>query len=890
MKEGIAAVKKLSEYKQLDYVIKKCDLEFFLNPEATRVISKCHFVSNPKSSSSNGKRTVTLEGEKLKLVSLKINNEMINSENLKITSELLSFETELDDFLLEVVTEINPKENTELEGLYLSSGIFCTQNEAEGFRKITYFFDRPDNMTVFSCKINGDMKKFPVMLANGNLVEKGENDDGTHWAKWEDPFPKPCYLFALVAGDLAVVEDTYTTISGRSVQLQIFVDKGNEHKCGHAMESLKNSMKWDEESYGLEYDLDIYMIVAVDSFNMGAMENKGLNIFNSAYVLADEKTATDQNFLGVESVIGHEYFHNWTGNRITCRDWFQLTLKEGLTVFRDQEFSADLNIRTVKRIEDVARLRSSQFIEDSGPSSHPIKPSEYIEINNFYTATIYEKGAEVIRMIHTMLGKDGFRKGMDKYFELFDGQAVTTEDFVHAMSIANDDYDFSQFKLWYSQKGTPTIHVSSKYDDVTSVLKVTIEQSCPKTLDPKLWNVYHMPIKLGLVGVNAEEISGELVSLDEKEKSDWANEGFVHLREKRQTYEFSGVKNKPVLSINRDFSAPVIVEDEQSFEEKIALLKHDSNSFNRFETAQNLAIKVALNLVKSDENGEALHVPDDYINAFSELLKDEKLDDETKAFCLGLPSFSTLRLKLEKINTSSVLMAIDVLKKTIALRYEKEFLQLFERIKKGENDPYNVTPKQVGARSLKSVCLGYLMKSGNRTYDQLCYDEFKSASNMTDEINALSLLCHHGENFVDEALNAFYEKWNNETLVMQKWLSVQATSPKENTLEKIKDVFNLPVFDIKVPNLVRSLIGQFAMNNPKQFHHPDGLGYKFVADQLCQLDEINPQISARIASSFNIYEKLQSHQQQLMKPEIEMVLNKAGLSKNTYEILSKIKL
>lgn len=889
MQEGTAEVKKLSDYQPLDYVIKNCDLEFNLDPHGTRVMSTCHFITNPKSSKKSGLRNIQLDGEKLKLISIKLNDKILSSEEFSITAESLVLTTQLNEFKLQIETEINPTANTELEGLYLSSGIFCTQNEAEGFRKITYFYDRPDNMTVFSCKIIGDKNLYPVMLANGNPIEKGENSDGTHWVKWVDPFPKPCYLFALVAGDMGVVEDTYTTISGREVKLQIFVDKGNEYKCGHAMVSLKNSMKWDEDTYGLEYDLDIYMIVAVDSFNMGAMENKGLNIFNSAYVLADEKTATDQNFLGIESVIGHEYFHNWTGNRITCRDWFQLTLKEGLTVFRDQEFSADLNIRSVKRIEDVARLRASQFVEDSGPSSHPIKPAEYIEINNFYTATIYEKGAEVIRMIHTLLGSDGFRKGMDKYFELFDGQAVTTEDFVHAMSVANGNYDFSQFKKWYSQKGTPVLNVLTDYDSKSKKFTLNVEQLCPKTLDEERWQPYHLPIKLGLI-VKGEDVFGNFQTSSQADLDDWKNKGIIHLRDKKTTYVFNDIVEKPVVSFNRDFSSPVMINFEQSIEEQINILKFDSNLFNRFETAQKLGTQISLKLIKSDESGDELSVPENYLEAFGVLLNDSTINNEIKAMCLALPTFSSLRLKLDTLNTSSIFMAQDVLKKIIATRYEELFYKLYLELKKKLGGPYEVSPPQVGTRALKNVCLNFLMNANRQVYEKIVYEEFKQATNMTDEINSLNLLVHFGQEFAEEALNSFYEKWKNETLVMQKWITSQATSPKEDSLEKLKIIQNLPIYSNKVPNLVRSLFGQFAMNNPRQFHRPDGKGYQFVADELMTLDEINPQISARIAGSFNVYELLQSHQQKLMKPHIEKVLSKKGLSKNTFEILSKIKL
>ena len=883
----LSQIKKLVDYKPLNYFIKNCDLEFELSPTKTIVKAVTHFCRNEKSTDTDKK--IILDGEKLKLVSIKLESVELSQNEYEVTKDQLIFNAPKDNFKLEIITEINPQENTELEGLYLSSGIFCTQNEAEGFRKITYYLDRPDNMAIYSCRITANKKDYPILLANGNLVDQG-NDGEKHWALWQDPFPKPCYLFALVAGDLGMVEDYYVTTSGRKVKLQIFVDKGNEYKCGHAMESLKKSMKWDEDTFGLEYDLDIYMIVAVDSFNMGAMENKGLNIFNSAYVLADEKTATDLNFLGVESVIGHEYFHNWTGNRITCRDWFQLTLKEGLTVFRDQEFSADLNTRTVKRIEDVAGLRGHQFNEDNGPSSHPIKPSEYLEINNFYTSTIYEKGAEVIRMMHTMLGKDGFRKGMDKYFELFDGQAVTTDDFVYALSVANDNYDFSQFKNWYSQKGTPKVKVISRFNEATQEFILNVQQFCPKTLETENWKPFHFPLKFGMLDQNGNEIIPELLEKNNQEKADWQEKGFIHIREKSEEFKFSGVEGKVVLSLNRDFSAPIILETEDNFEVRAFLLAHDKNSFNRYETAQNLAIDVALNLIQADENGEELIIPNEYIKAFGKVLMDTDLDDETKSWCLGLPTFSTLSQKLESINTSSIFMALEVLKKTLAINFENEFLNLFNSLNDNGHVKYNVSPEQVGLRSLKNIVLGYLLATGKKEFEDLCFSQFQSSLNMTDEIGTLTLLSHYGKDQSENAVESFYNKWKNEPLVFQKWVATEATSPKEDVLEKMKKIEHLPEFDFKVPNLVRSLVGGFMLRNPKQFHRPDGLGYEFLADKLIEIDSINPQIAARMASGFNIYDKLQSRQKNLMKVQIQKVLDKKDLSKNTFEILSKIKL
>ncbi len=641
MKTELPTVIKLNEYKTPNYQVQTIDLTVTLHNTETHVYSKMKILR----SEHNVVSPLVLNGEELLLKSIIINGKKLNATDYTLESDLLKIHDVPADFTLEIENTINPEANKTLDGLYKSGSIFCTQNEPEGFRRITYYIDRPDNMAKFTTKIIADKLLYPVLLSNGNPIARGELDNGQHFVTWEDPFKKPSYLYALVAGDLGSIKDTYKTSSGRTIALEIYCDKGNENKCHFAMESLKKSMKWDEDRFGLEYDLDIYMIVAVDAFNMGAMENKGLNIFNSAYVLADQKSATDSNFYGIESVIGHEYFHNWTGNRVTCRDWFQLTLKEGLTVFRDQEFSADMNSRNVERIQSVLGLRAAQFAEDAGPTSHPIKPETYMEINNFYTSTIYEKGAEVIRMIQTLLGVDGFRKGMDKYFELFDGQAVRTEDFIHAMSVANNHFDFTQFKNWYKQNGTPLLHATTKFDSDKKQFTLNLKQSLPANAKAEALP-YHMPIRVGLIGADGSDLVNKV----------------LELKEFSQDFIFDNIATKPIASINRDFSAPVKLSSDLSFDDQIFLMANDSDAFNRFEAAQVVSLKILLGLVESARKNETLTLDPKYIAAFGKILNDNSIDEAFKALSMTLPAEGIIHQEQEVIYYPETLIAREFVK------------------------------------------------------------------------------------------------------------------------------------------------------------------------------------------------------------------------------------
>lgn len=861
----------LKDYSPANYTISDVHLTFELHDTKTKVTATSRLLQN-----KGQENTLILNGENLTLESVSIDGRKLSSDEYQLNDDFLIIPQAPAAFTLEIVNFNNPEENKALDGLYKSGPMFCTQNEPEGFRRMTYFLDRPDVLAKYTTKIIANKKDYPVLLSNGNLVGSGELADGLHFCEWEDPFPKPSYLYALVAGDLGMIQDSFTTKSNRKIDLRIYCDKGNEEKCHHAMESLKNSMKWDEERFGLEYDLDIYMIVAVDSFNMGAMENKGLNIFNSAYVLAKPETATDDNFLGIESVVGHEYFHNWTGNRVTCRDWFQLTLKEGLTVFRDQEFSGDLNSKAVQRISDVARLRQAQFPEDAGPTSHPIKPQSYIEINNFYTATIYEKGAEVIRMIHTFLGEKGFQKGMKLYFERHDGDAVTTEDFVAAMSDANK-FDFSQFKRWYAQAGTPILKVEQSFDEAKGEFTLTLHQSCPATPGQDQKELFHFPIKIGFIDKSGAELPLKLTHSGHDQAL--IAKGIIQVRDANEKFVFAGFKHKPTLSINRNFSAPVNLEKPTSLEELAHLLAFDSDEFNRYEAAQNLATKMIDELVVDP----GFKISGQYLEAIATLVKDQSIDSAFKALALSLPAEEILFQRYKPLDPCLVVKARDQLKKEIALFLEKDFVNLYNNLAP-KSAEYKLDPKTVGDRTLRNLALSFLAATGNQEETVLVH--FKSATNMTDEISGLKLLVNYCPNLADGAIKDFYQKWRKETLVMQKWLGVQAMSGADGALELVKSLEKSDVYDEKVPNLVRSLLLAFTRNF-KHFHSANGDAYRFIGDKVLALDGINPQVAARLMSAFGSYKKLTPELQKQMAPVLEKISKKEGLSKNTFEVVTK---
>ncbi|MDD2906564.1 MAG: aminopeptidase N [Sulfurimonas sp.] len=843
----------LKDYQKPLFSIDKVDLVFDLYEEYTTVTNTMQLRKNDADA-----KDLELSSTSLELIELWINDLQLTSSRYDYADEKLTIFNVPTAFSIKIINKIYPQNNTELEGLYKSGAIFCTQNEPEGFRSITPYLDRPDVMSVFTTTVIADKKRYPILLSNGNKTQCHDTFKERHAVTWLDPHPKPSYLFALVAGDLGCVNDTFTTMSGSEIELNIYCDLGNESKCAHAMQSLKESMTWDEEKYGREYDLEIYNIVAVDSFNMGAMENKGLNIFNSHYVLANEDTATDANFMGIQSVIAHEYFHNWTGNRITCRDWFQLTLKEGLTVFRDQCFSADLNSAQVQRIKDVISLRERQFVEDASPTSHPIQPESYISMNNFYTATVYEKGAEVIRMIHTLLGAEHYRKATDLYFETFDGQAVTTKDFLWAMSSASG-VDLSQFEKWYHQNGTPKLHVHEQFEE--GVYTLRLRQKVPNAIDGKTQEPYFYPLKMAL--------------LDSKSGDELLAQTLIVSKEE-ETFIFEGLNAKPILSINRDFSAPIIIEqDEVNY---AFLMRHDSNSFLRYESAQSFAVETLESIIR----GEAINAA--FVDAYGYLL-DLDADLSYKALLLELPSIGVLMQRQTEVDFEPLYEAKEQLSKHLALTFKDKLLALYAQYHKPQCDA--IDSKSMGERALKNRVLHLLSALESEDVLTLVKTQYETSLTMTDRITALDILENTSAFLAEAALADFYAKYKNDTLVMNKYFSILAASHREGTLQRVIALQNDAVYDAKVPNLVRSLIGVFARNY-KHFHAKDGYGYAFVADKIIEIDTINAQIASGLAGAFKIYEKLNPTNKTLMHKELERVVSTHSLSKNVYEIISKI--
>ncbi len=877
MKNAQAQTIYLKDYQQPAFWIDTVDLAFDLFDDHAIVTSKVKYLRNDEATETE----LELFGAELELQKISLNGYELSDKDYALEDESLILGNLADEFTLEIVTKTYPQDNKSLEGLYQSSGNFCTQCEAQGFRKITYFLDRPDVMGKFVTTIRADKQKYPVMLSNGNLIDSGSLEDGKHFAVWQDPFKKPAYLFALVAGDLEHVTDSYTTTSGKDVKLEIYTEAHNIDKCDHAMQSLKRAMKWDEDRFGLEYDLDIYMIVAVDDFNMGAMENKGLNVFNSKLVFASPETATDSDYINIEAVIGHEYFHNWTGNRVTCRDWFQLSLKEGLTVFRDQEFTADMHSRAVKRIEDVRMLRTHQFAEDASPMAHPIRPASFMEINNFYTLTVYEKGAEVVRLYNTLLGQDGFRKGMDLYFERHDGQAVTTEDFLAAMADANG-VDLSQMSSWYNQAGTPVIDVSMDYDEHALTCTLHFAQSCPTTpdADAEQKNTYLIPVKLGLFDNKGHEILNETVQLTKQSHS----------------FTFDNIIKKPLPSLFRDFSAPVKLNYDYSIEETIFLMQHDNDDFNRWEASQRLAKTLMLDMLIEQAKGEAFGVEPIVINAYQQVLMDDTLDNALKAEALTLPSESDLAEAMAateyKANPEAIHQVRELMLKTIAsalrIPLENTYGKLVNQL---SSEAYSPDAVSIGKRRLKNTCLSFISRLNDPAVGALIYQQFsqslKAGGNMTDTLAGLGCLSSIQCPERDQAFNDFEEKWKHDTLVMDKWFVMQATSSLPDTLDNIKALKNHELFDMKNPNKVRSLIGAFANGNPVNFHSEDGSGYEFIADSVLELDTFNPQVASRMVRALMNWRQYETGRSELMRAQLERIKAVEGLSGDVFEIVSK---
>ncbi|KAJ1292789.1 hypothetical protein BS78_01G017300 [Paspalum vaginatum] len=875
----------LKDYMKPDYFFDTVDLQFQLGEEKTIVTSKIVVSPGVKGVSA----PLVLHGRDLILLSIKVNGTELKSEEYTVNSRNLRLSTPpADVFNLEIVTEIYPQLNTSLEGLYKSTGNFCTQCEAEGFRKITYFQDRPDIMAKYTCCIEADKTLYPVLLSNGNLIEQGDLEGGKHYALWEDPFKKPSYLFALVAGQLDCRDDSFVTCSGRNVALRIWTPAQDLPKTAHAMYSLKAAMKWDEEVFGLEYDLDLFNIVVVPDFNMGAMENKSLNIFQSRLVLASPETATDGDYAAILGVVGHEYFHNWTGNRVTCRDWFQLTLKEGLTVFRDQEFSSDLGCRTVKRIADVSKLRIYQFPQDAGPMAHPIRPHSYIKMDNFYTVTVYEKGAEVVRMYKTMFGASGFRKGMDLYFQRHDGQAVTCEDFYAAMCDANNA-QLPNFLQWYSQAGTPTVKVVSSYDPSSQIFSLKLTQEVPPTPGQPVKEPMFIPVAVGLVDSTGKDMpltsiysDGTLQTLSSDGQPVFTT--VLQFKKKEEEFIFKNIPERPVPSLLRGYSAPVRLDSDLSESDLFFLLANDSDEFNRWEAGQVLARKLMLSLVADFQQQKTLVLNPKFVAGLRSVLRNTSLDKEFIAKAITLPGQGEIMDMMEVADPDAVHAVRNFIKQELALQLKEDLLAAVTSNRSSES--YTFDHDSMARRALKNTCLAYLASLNEPDVTELALHEYKSATNMTEQFAALGALSQNPGQARDDALLDFYNKWQDDYLVVSKWFALQATSDIPGNVANVQKLLSHPAFDLRNPNKVYSLIGGFC-GSPVNFHAKDGSGYRFLGEIVLQLDKINPQVASRMVSAFSRWRRYDETRQALAKAQLEMIVSADGLSENVYEIASK---
>lgn len=852
----------LKDYIAPQFSVESIQLDFNLNEDKSLVsaTSKIHKLK--------ADAVLVLDGEKLCLKSVAINGQPLAPDDYIQTEEDLTIKNVPDNFVLTIVTELEPQNNKSLSGLYKSNGIFTTQCEAQDFRKITYFFDRPDVMTTYSVTIEADKVKYPVLLSNGDRIKIEDLGNGRHKAYWKDPHKKPCYLFALVAGDLGVIRDSFTTKSGKKVNLEIYAAHGKQDKCYFAMDSLKKSMKWDEEAFGLEYDLNDYMIVAIDDFNAGAMENKGLNIFNSRLVFADPKSATDDEFHAVDSVVAHEYFHNWTGNRVTLRDWFQLSLKEGLTVFRDQEYSADMTDRGVQRINDVDGLRAGQFAEDAGPNAHPVRPESCMSVDNFFTMTIYEKGAELIRMMQTIVGRKGFRKGMDLYFKRHDGQAVTTEDFAAAIADANNK-DFSQLKLWYSQAGTPVVKVLESFDATKNEYHLTLEQSCPPTPGQSTKAPFHIPLIMGLIGTDGQDLP--LVC----DKINFNSDGkpVLELKDAQETFIFKQISKRPVLSLGREFSAAVKIDWEAADSDLYFMMAHDSDSFNRREACQKMILKNLKKMIRQHQESQALSVDPNLIAALKLVLENKSLDPAFKALMLRIPTNSILAQEMDVLDGKAFAAARKQFRLQVATELQQPLMAIYQE-EKGLDSK---------SRDLRNTVFSYLGVLENVMAGTV-RQHYLGAQNMTDKMSALTVISHGTFEFRQEILDLFYNEWKMDSLVINKWFSAQATANNADTLDQVKKLTQHSAFNIQNPNNVYSLLRSFGANIPA-FHNPDVNAYEFYADKIIEIDAMNPQVAARLCAAFNFVKKLNPDMKSRAQKEIQRILAVPNLSPNSRELL-----
>ncbi len=869
---------RLKDYKPSDYLIDHVSLDVALEPAATGVVSVLKMRPNPASKTVGA--PLRLDGEALELKSVAINGEIIGDNRYTVSeNQLVIDEVPHGPFELTVETRCNPDANTALSGLYRTNGVYCTQCEAEGFRRITYFLDRPDVLATYQVRIEADKSDVPVMLANGNPVATGDLAGGRHFAEWQDPWPKPAYLFALVAGELACVDDHFITMSGRKVELRIYVEPGKQDRCDWAMESLKASMKWDETAFGREYDLDIFMIVAVSDFNMGAMENKGLNVFNDKYILARPDTATDQDHVNIEAIIAHEYFHNWTGNRITCRDWFQLCLKEGLTVFRDQEFTSDMRSRAVKRIQDVRTLRSHQFPEDAGPLAHPVRPQSYIEINNFYTATVYEKGAEVVRMFKTLLGAEKFAKALDIYFERHDGDAATVEDFVTCMEDASGR-DLTQFFNWYNHAGTPSVKARLSWDQAAATATLVIAQSLSPTPGQSEKPDMHIPLSIGLIGPDGTDM--DLVQDDGKR----IYSGILELRSARQSWTFTGIKDRPVLSINRGFSAPVNLTTGQSDGELLFLMANDRDAFNRWEAGQTLSRSIIMSAMQAIRDGEEPDVIADYGDALASVLAAPDLEQAFKAQMLALPSEADIANMLGRnVDPDLIQTARDQVRKAVGSRLADQLDRLARDLPVGD---YSASAQAAGQRALAYAAMSLLAAAMPSETAATALSRFKSAGHMSDMMGPLNVLAGLDVAERDQALDLFHQMFATDHLIVDKWFALNAVRKGPDAAAHIRRLMKHDDFSISRPNRVRALIGTFAGMNQTGFNDASGDGYDVVAEVVMALDERNPQVAARMVSAFRSYQLMDRVRQDKARAALSIIRAKDKLSADTLEMVSRM--
>jgi len=875
MKQTVAGeVIYRKNYTAYPWNVKQLDLHFDIGPEATTVHAEMEFQLKD---GKHGPHSIVLNGSNLQLLSLAVNDRLLNEGDYIVVGETLTIPDVPATCVLKSEVLIHPAANTALEGLYISGEFLLTQCEAQGFRKITWFPDRPDVMTSYRVTLVADKSDYPILLSNGNEMDRGDLPDGRHWVRWHDPFPKPAYLFALVAGDLALIEEYFITRSGRNVALKIYVEAENTDRCDHAMASLINAMRWDEDRFGLEYDLDVYHIVATNDFNMGAMENKSLNIFNTKYVLARPDTATDTDYQGIEGVIGHEYFHNWTGNRVTCQDWFQLTLKEGLTVFRDEEFSADMQSRAVKRIQVVRDLRMRQFPEDDGPMAHPIRPDHYVEINNFYTATVYQKGAAIIRMYHTLLGESGFQKGMKLYFERHDGQAVSCDDFLAAMEDANGA-NLEHFSRWYSQSGTPQVSVTDRYDAATRKYTLTLEQHTPPCSYQAEKQPLVLPFALALLSADGKELPLQL----EGEAEAAGTSRLLVIEDTQQEFTFTNIPEAPVPSLFRDFSAPVKILYDYTSTQLATLIEHDSDAYVRWDATQRMAVNAILEQCRRQAEGLELRLDPDLVKAFRGILSDQKADPALLAEAMTLPDEDYLADQMKVVDVDGIHAARQFIRKGLAGHLEKLFAGRYAALNDGVT--YQKSPAAMARRSLKNICLSYLLET--EPGELLATAQVESSDNMTDTLAAIRGLIFVDSPRAEKALEEFERKWIDDALVMDKWFIMQAIKPGKQTVNRVRELMQHPSFSIKNPNKVRALIGVFSMLNPTGFHAANGSGYRFHADRVIELDPINPQMAARMASAFNRWKRYDDGRKAMMKSELQRISSIHTLSGDVTEILN----